>query len=233
MTKKQLTQLILTIGLIGTAIWSIVERPDIQIALDTIYYSLNQEEEDWRIKLAMQYMIRTEHHEVYEELSNKFWGCSEDSISFGPDYSARRAARILGENKGEGAFEAMASVFRHGPGIEGTSMCARYAVDGLMMKGEEGQAFVYSLAKGEFSPDIRSRCFAIRGLIKSEHTQYIDLIVDIVLNDETDRMRINAAYFLLQIGTDEAIEIVKRVAEEDESEYVREKVNELLERWGY
>jgi|GEM_PF-6464255 len=221
--KKRLLLISIPLAVIVLGVLFAVWRPDVRLALSVIDHAWEHPEDDPRVELAAQYLIWTEHPMTYEKLRHYLLSCRGDV-----DYSAERAATILGEYEDPRSMEALMKIFAFDYSKEGVPYCERYVFVGLKLKGEEGFAAILDVAKGEVCLWFRFRAWAIGILADTGDPKYQDDLIDVALHASYWGLRRSAAYSLVELGTPEAIEVVRQIAETDENVYVRETAAEAL-----
>jgi len=216
-----------------------ISRPDISLAMEIIANASIYSQDDWRVELAADYLIWTEHDDTYELLGYYLTACS--MINEYEDYRAERSTTILGMYQGEKSMDALLAVFWHDYGIEGRPGCTGYVLAGLKLKGDEGYEEIEAIAKGIYPENIGWRASALSILGRTKDPEYIDLLTEsaFTYGDLSQisslnyiHIRLAAIRALKEIGTVEAYQVIQKIAVEDPYVDVRvfalESLNNVL-----
>ncbi len=204
----------------------VVGRSDVALAMGVIRRASGYPKDDWRVELASKYLIWAEDEDTYEPLSKYLWVC--DFATEYEDYRAEQAAKILGAYEGEGAFDALVSALTKDFGMEMRPSCMKYVWLGFELKGEAVHDFMLDLMQGKY-PDYYIRGGAMMLLARTHDPRFVEPIAELAQNHEDPVWRSGAGSALLILGTPDALEVARQVADEDPSERVRWYLNEHLE----
>lgn len=214
---------IIAISVVALAIWL---RPDVSLALFIIEDAWVYPEGDWRVQSAADYLIAAEHPRTYDSIDHFLWACHGN-----PDYTDFRAAitaYILGSIKTEQALDSLEQVFELNH-VEGRAYCEKYVWTGLVLHGDKGYQIIEEVAEGKRTNLVVFRGEAMRLLGQTGDPKYLDLLIDLLLNETNGSLRYGAVQGLAFLGTPEAMDYLEYAANEDSSEEVRELARQALD----
>jgi len=216
-----------------------ITRPDISLAMEIIANASKYSQDDWRVELAADYLIWTEHPDTYELLGYYLTACN--MVNNVEDYRAEQSANILGMYQGDQSMESLLAVFWHDYGIEGRPGCTGYVLAGLKLKGDEGYEEIEAIAKGIYPDDMGWRAAALSILGRTKDPKYINLLTEAAFTygDLSQisslnyiHIRMAAIRALVEIGTDTAYQTIEKISVEDPYGDVRvfalESLNNVL-----
>jgi hypothetical protein len=188
-------------------------------------------EGDIKVKAATEYLILTEHPKTYPWLRSLFRSSRNMVEKPGDpsDYTAIQASYILGKYKSKRAEEILVDILTFEYGGDGPPGSVYFAFEGLLMKGDIGYEVIRKIAIGESVKTHRFRNISIRKLGKSGNQEYFDTLVDIALSDPDYYYRGEALKALVELNKYRAEGILQQVVENDESDYVIEIAQNLLD----
>lgn len=221
-SKRIKFTLVIFIVIIAGIIWIASSRPDIGVGMQTIANASKYPQDDWRVELAADYLIWTEHPDTYELLGYYLTACS--MVNNVEDYRAEQSANILGMYQGDQSMESLLAVFWHDYGIEGRPGCTGYVLAGLKLKGDEGYEEIEAIAKGIYPDDMGWRAAALSILGRTKDPKYIDLLTEaaFMYGDLSQisslnyiHIRMAAIRALVEIGTNAAYQTIEKISVED------------------